>query len=172
VLVELGRSYVRQERVVVGERRQRDREVVPARPVRGLPSGPRLAVEVARLAADRVRNAEPDEQVALVARVDVHRGLGELGDDVDAVEHAGEDPLGDVRLRKVGRCVVEAAGEAAEDARIADVRPREPAGDHAADVRCRLDERDVRSRLLRGNCGGDAGAGGAEDGDVRHATNG
>src|SRR5581483_11514594 len=100
---------------------------------------------------------------------------------LDAVEQLRQQPLGDVRLRAldaperdavvVGDPLVEAPREAAEDARVADVRPRETAGDHAADVTAGLDEHRPRAGLGGADRRRDPGPGGAVDGDVGH-TNG
>src|SRR5206468_11056849 len=56
--VELRLADEREQRPVVVVGRQPDVEVVLRRPRRGLSPRPRLAVEVARLAADGVRDAE------------------------------------------------------------------------------------------------------------------
>jgi hypothetical protein len=59
----------------------------------------------------------------------------------------------------VGDRGVEAPREPADDALVADVGPREPARDHAADVRGRVDERGRRTALDGRDRGRDAARG-------------
>ena len=93
----------------------------------------------------------------------------------------GEDRLCDVGLGAaqrperrgvvVGDRLVEAPREAAEDTRVADVRPREAAADHAADVRAALHERHAGTGVACGGGSRDTRGGRAVDADVAH-TNG
>ena len=101
VLVKLWRPDAGKQAAVLRERREEDREVVPARTRRGLPPRPGLAVERPALAPDRVRDSEQRQQVALVARIHVHRGVGEvpLAElDLHTAELRLEEALRDVRL--------------------------------------------------------------------------
>ena len=182
---------MREQRAVVGERRDADGEVVLAGPVRRLAARPLLAVELARLPSDRERHADRGHQVALVGRVHEDGGFvrfrqrrhergRECGLDPGALQHPLEQALGDVRLRAlhaperhavvVGHGRVEAAREAAEDLRVADVRPREAPGDHAADMRLRREKPRARACLRRGDRGGDPRRRRPVDEDVGHAV--